>query len=206
MYKVKIMKQTYIEIKVPLRSDAKWLAELKRAFCSSGIKVAWKIPGHPHLTLVFIDETPDVKDLVKAVTPYIYNASTPTITFDRLNVFLAQSGTKYIVNLTASTVPEEFQSLVDNIREALKRNGAVIKSAFRLHLTLGEVATCNAEMPQIEDVLNGIILPAFSLTLRNVVFREFRGERTMFAEWKLSSDTYTDLGIVGKRRYLCTRF
>ena len=179
------MKQTYIEIKVPLRSDAKWLAELKRAFCDAGIKVAWKIPGHPHLTLAFIDETPDIDVLANEVTPCISKASAPTIKFDRLNVFRAQSGTKYVINLTTSNIPEGFQCLVNDMRDVLKLNGAVMKSSFLFHVTLGEIDNMKIGISKIQELLNTITLPEFSLTLREVNFMEFRGKRTIFKKWEL---------------------
>ena len=179
------MMQSYIEIKVPLRSNAKWISELKQAFRDACIKVAWKIPGHPHLTLAFIDETPDVDVLANEVTPCISKASAPTIKFDRLNVFRAQSGTKYIINLTTSVVPEAFQCLVNDIREVLKQNGAVMKSSFLFHVTLGEIDNMKIGISKIQEVLNTIALPEFSLTLREVNFMEFRGKRTIFKKWEL---------------------
>lgn len=177
--------QSYIEIKVPLRSNAKWIAELKRAFLIAGIKVAWKIPGHPHLTLAFIDETPDVDAVVKGVEQCLSKAKAPAIKFDKLNVFRAQSGTKYVINLTTSAVPEGFQCLVNNIRETLEQNGAVMHSKFRFHVTLGEVAIGDADITQIQELINSVVLPEFSLTLRDVNFLEFRGKRTKFAKWTL---------------------
>ena len=179
------MMQSYIEIKVPLRSNAKWISELKQAFRDACIKVAWKIPGHPHLTLAFIDETPDIDELAKELTPCISKATAPTIKFDRLNVFRAQSGTKYITNLTTSDIPEGFQCLVNDIREVLKQNGAVMKSSFLFHVTLGEIDNMKIGISKIQKVLNTITLPAFSLTLREVNFMEFRGKRTIFKKWEL---------------------
>ena len=180
--------QSYIEIKVPLRSNAQWIAELKRAFRIAGIKVAWKIPGHPHLTLAFIDETPDVDAVVKGVEPCLSKAKAPIIKYDRLNVFRAQSGTKYVINLTTSAVPEGFQCLVNNIRETLEQTGAVMRSKFLFHVTLGEVAVGNANITQIQNVISSVVLPDFSLTLRNVNFMEFRGKRTIFAKWMIANE------------------
>ncbi len=177
--------QSYIEIKVPLCSKARWIAELNQAFRDACIKVAWKIPGHPHLTLAFIDETPNVDELAKKVTPCISHATAPTIKFDRLNVFRAQSGTKYIINLTTSDIPEGFQYLVNDMRDVLKLNGAVMKSSFLFHVTLGEIDNMKIDISKIQEVLNTITLPEFSLTLREMNFMEFRGKRTIFKKWEL---------------------
>ena len=179
------MMQSYIEIKVPLRSDARWIKELKQVFRDAAIRVAWKIPGHPHLTLAFIDETPNVGALARELSPYISKATALTIKFDRLNVFRAQSGTKYVVNLTTSAVPERFQCLVNNVRDVLKQNGAEVKSEFLFHVTLGEIDNMEIDIAEIQGFLNTVALPEFSLPLRDVRFLEFRGNRRVFAEWTI---------------------
>ena len=46
--------KTYLEIKVPLRYDAIWFEELRRAF--QQIEVKWQT-GFFHITMAFIDDT-----------------------------------------------------------------------------------------------------------------------------------------------------
>lgn len=175
--------RSYIEMEVPLHHRAKWIAQLKHAFHNTDIKVAWKVPGHPHLTLAFMNETPNTVTLAAAVERCLRKTTVPTILFDRLDVFPALSGTKYVINLTTINVPENFQSLVNDVRAVLEENGAVIDSPFRFHVTLGEVYDTKIDMARIEEILRSVTLPLFSLRLNIVNFLEFCGKRTNFANW-----------------------
>lgn len=176
--------KSYIEIVAPLRSSAKWLTQLRRIFSDAGIEVEWKKCNF-HLTLAFLNETPDVDSIIDAVSSHLYRVSAPMIKFDELNVFLAQSGTKYVVNLKTSDVPEEFRQLVGDIRESLKRKGAVMHSGFLFHVTLGEILDTNVGMAQVVKLVNSISLPAFTLHLKKVRFHEFGGKGQIFKTWKL---------------------
>ncbi len=173
-------------IVVPLRSSAKWITQLRGAFSNAGINVRWKKRDTFHITLAFLDETPEVDSIIDAVSSHLCRISAPMITFDEVNVFLAQSGTKYVVNLKTKVVPEEFLHLIEDVRKSLKREVAVEHSDFLFHVTLGEIFDANVGMAQIVKLVNSISVPAFTLHLEKVKFREFRGKGQIFKTWELS--------------------
>ncbi len=168
--------ETFISIEVPLYSNAKWLTDLRAALRSAGIKVNWKLQ-HPHLTLAFMYESPSNSVVREVVSAQVRGQVAPTIQFDKLDVFLAGSGRTYIINLTTTHIPDSFRAMVDGIRSSLKQNGAVMRSDFRFHVTLGEVNDTTINIAQIEKVLQSVTLPAFSLTLTNLQHRYFQGNQ-----------------------------
>ena len=173
--------KTYLEIQVPLRYNASWFQELRVA-CRN-IDVRWQIAYH-HITMAFVDETPENIDLRPLLEKQLKTFSAPTLTFDKLDVFTAKSG-MHIINLTATDVPQSFLSLIENIRSDMKAAGCVVDSWFRLHVTLGRVKDPHIHLATIQELTQSVSLPAFSLILEDVDYRVFRG-RTMY-EIKLNS-------------------
>ncbi len=173
--------KTYLEIQVPLRYNASWFQELRVA-CRN-IDVRWQIAYH-HITMAFVDETPENIDLRPLLEKQLKTFSAPTLTFDKLDVFTAKSG-MHIINLTATDVPQSFLSLIEIIRSDMKAAGCVVDSWFRLHVTLGRVKDPHIHLATIQELTQSVSLPAFSLILEDVDYRVFRG-RTMY-EIKLNS-------------------
>ena len=172
--------KSYLEIQVPLRYDALWFKALRNAF--KGIPVRWQ-KGYFHITMAFLDETPSDVDFVPAISEQLRTFIAPTLTFDKLDVFSTMSGDMYIVNLTCTNIPQTFVNLVNKVRAEFEKQGAVIESDFRLHVTLGRIKDLTISQKEIEDMLAGVVLPSFSLKLPNVTYRWFRG-RTI-GEWHL---------------------
>lgn len=165
--------QTYLELKVPLVDKAEWMTCLKdRLSC---VPVKWQ-NGYYHITLAFIDETPDGIDLVPIISKHLRTDVLPELTFDTIDAFTANKAGMHIVNLTVSTVPEEFQKLVANIRQDLKLNGCVMESDFRLHVTLGRLDAANVDISELQGVLRKVPIPKFRLKLTTFEYRKFRGE------------------------------
>ena len=173
--------KTYLEIQVPLRYNASWFQELRIA-CRN-IDVRWQMAYH-HITMAFIDETPEDVDLRPLLEKHLNTFSAPTLTFDKLDVFTAMSGMQ-IMYMTATDVPQSFLSLIENIRSDIKAVGCVVDSGFRLHVTLGRVKDPHIQLATIQELMESVSLPAFSLTLEDVDYRIFRG-KTLY-ETKLIS-------------------
>lgn len=173
--------KTYLEIQVPLRYNASWFQELRIA-CRN-IDVRWQMAYH-HITMAFIDETPEDVDLRPLLEKHLNTFSAPTLTFDKLDVFTAMSGMQ-IIYMTATDVPQSFLSLIENIRSDIKAVGCVVDSGFRLHVTLGRVKDPHIQLATIQELMESVSLPAFSLTLEDVDYRIFRG-KTLY-ETKLIS-------------------
>ena len=173
--------KTYLEIQVPLRYDASWFQKLRLAY--SNIDVRWQMAYH-HITMAFVDETPEDVDLRPLLEKHLNTFPAPTLTFDKLDVFTAMSG-MHIINLTVTDVPQSFLSLIENIRSDMKGAGCVMDSWFRLHVTLGRVKDTNIQLSAIQELMESVSLPAFSLTLEDVDYRIFRG-KTLY-ETKLIS-------------------
>ena len=164
--------KTYLEIQVPLRYNASWFQELRLA-CRN-IDVKWQMAYH-HITMAFIDETPENIDIRPLLEKHLNTFPAPTLTFDKLDVFTAMSG-MHIIYLTATDVPQSFLSLIENIRSDMKGAGCVMDSWFRLHVTLGRVKDPHIQLATIQELTESVSLPAFSLTLEDVDYRVFRGE------------------------------
>jgi 2'-5' RNA ligase len=164
--------KTYLEIQVPLRYNASWFQELR--FACQNIDVRWQM-AYYHITMVFVDETPEDVDLRPLLEQHLKTFPAPTLTFDKLDVFTAMSG-MHIVYLTATDIPQSFLSLIENIRSDMKDAGCIIDSPFRLHVTLGRVKTSVIQLTSIQEMTKKVSLPAFSLTLEDVDYRVFRGK------------------------------
>jgi len=164
--------KTYLEILVPLRYNASWFQELRLA-CRN-IDVRWQM-AYYHITMAFVDETPEDVDLRPLLDKHLNTFPAPTLTFDKLDVFTAMSG-MHIVYLTATDIPQSFLSLIENIRSDMNAAGCVVDSWFRLHVTLGRVKDPHIQLSAIQELTESVSLPAFSLTLENVDYRVFRGK------------------------------
>ena len=164
--------KTYLEIQVPLKFNASWFQDLRLA-CRN-IDVRWQMAYH-HITMAFVDETPDGVDLRSLLEKHLKTFPAPTLTFDKLDVFTAMSG-MHIIYLTATDIPQSFLSLIENIRSDMNAAGCVMDSLFRLHVTLGRVKDPHIQLSAIQELTESISLPAFSLSLEDVDYRVFRGE------------------------------
>jgi 2'-5' RNA ligase len=165
-----IMK-TYLEIKVPISFDAPWFIELRKAL--KDFPVYWQ-NGYYHITMAFLDETKNLPNVEAVMHKYLDNANAISVTFDKLDVFSTWSGL-FIVHLTATRIPEVFQSLVNEIRNELTLTGSKIQSDFRLHVTLGRLSEPKADVDDIGFLIDEIDFSPLSLTLNEVEYREFRG-------------------------------
>ena len=119
--------KSYLEIKVPISFDAPWFYELRKAL--NDFPVYWQ-NGYYHITMVFLDETKNLPNVEAIMHKYLDNAGAVSITFDKLDVFSTWSGL-FIVHLTATRIPEVFQSLVNDIRNELTLTGSKSQSGFR---------------------------------------------------------------------------
>lgn len=164
--------KTYLEIQVPLKFNASWFQDLRLA-CRN-IDVRWQMAYH-HITMAFVDETPDGVDLRSLLEKHLKTFPAPTLTFDKLDVFTAMSG-MHIIYLTATDIPQSFLSLIENIRSDMNAAGCVMDSLFRLHVTLGRVKDPHIQLSAIQELTESVSLPAFSLSLEDVDYRFFRGE------------------------------
>jgi len=164
--------KTYLEIQVPLKFNASWFQDLRLA-CRN-IDVRWQMAYH-HITMAFVDETPDGVDLRSLLEKHLKTFPAPTLTFDKLDVFTAMSG-MHIIYLTATDIPQSFLSLIENIRSDMNAAGCVMDSLFRLHVTLGRVKDPHIQLSAIQELTESVSLPAFSLSLEDVDYRVFRGE------------------------------
>ena len=163
--------KTYLEIKVPISFDAPWFSELRTAL--KDIPVYWQ-NGYYHITMVFLDETKNQSNVDAIMHKYLDNANAVSLTFDKLDVFATWSGL-FIVHLTATRIPEAFQSLVNEIRNELTLTGSKIQSDFRLHVTLGRISDPEADINDIGFLIDEIDFSPLTITLNEVEYREFRG-------------------------------
>ena len=164
--------KTYLEIKVPISFDAPWFTQLRKAL--KDIPVHWQ-NGYYHITMAFLDETRNIPEIEAIMHRYLDNANAVSITFNKLDVFTTNSGMK-IVHLTTDSIPDDFQKLVNNIRNDISGNTSTsILSDFRLHVTLGRISMPEADINDVGFLIDEIDFSPFTLTLNEVEYRVFRG-------------------------------
>lgn len=124
--------------------------------------------------MTFIDDTQHLSDVEAIMHKYLDNAHPVTLTFDTLDIFITNTD-MYIVHLSASNIPEEFQKLVDDIRCDICCTNSNIQSDFLLHVTLGRITDTEVWVEEVASLIDEINLPPFTLTLDEVEYRLFRG-------------------------------
>lgn len=164
--------KTYLEIKVPISYNAPWFSELRKTL--KDMPVHWQ-NGYYHITMAFLDETRNIPEIEAIMHSYLDNANAVSITFNKLDVFTTNSGMK-IVHLTTDSIPDDFQKLVNNIRNDISGNTSTsILSDFRLHVTLGRISMPEADINDVGFLIDEIDFSPFTLTLNEVEYRVFRG-------------------------------
>ena len=163
--------KSYLEIKVPISYNVPWFSELRKAL--KDMPVSWQ-KGYYHITLAFIDDTQHLADIEGIMHKFWDDAQPVNITFDKLDVFTAGSGLM-IVHLGTNNIPEDFQTLVENIRRDISCTHSSIQSDFKLHVTLGRITEPEADIDDVGFLIDEIDFKPFSLTLNEVEYRVFRG-------------------------------
>ena len=164
--------KTYLEIKVPISYDAFWFSELRKAL--KDVPVHWQ-NDYYHITMAFLDDTRNLPEVEAIMRSYLDNANAVSMTFNKLDVFTTNNGMK-IVHLTTDSIPDNFQKLVNNIRNDISANTSTsILSDFRLHVTLGRIAESEADVDDIGFLIDEIDFMPINLTLNEVEYRVFRG-------------------------------
>lgn len=164
--------KSYLEIKVPISYDAFWFSELRKAL--KDVPVHWQ-NDYYHITMAFLDDTRNLPEVEAIMRSYLDNANAVSMTFNKLDVFTTNNGMK-IVHLTTDSIPDNFQKLVNNIRNDISANTSTsILSDFRLHVTLGRIAEAEADVDDIGFLIDEIDFMPINLTLNEVEYRVFRG-------------------------------
>lgn len=174
--------KSYIEIKVPISWDEPWFQDLREEL--DGVNIRWQ-RGYYHITMAFLDKTPQGVDLLTGLNWLLQPAAAPTMTFDRLDAFATGGGRRQVIYLTTSDTPAHFLTLVEDIRSHFKASGCVIQSDFKLHVTLGRVDDNRMNVAKLKAIISKVDLPDTTLTLSNVEFRIFRGKT--LGLWKLKA-------------------
>ena len=173
--------QTYLEVKIPIRSTARWLVDLKSTLAD--IPIRWQ-NGYYHITLSFLSETAAIQDVISVIDKYMKSVEVSELSFDKLDVFTAKSAGMHIINLTVSDIPETFKAWVNGIRTELAEIGCVIESDFRLHVTLGRADASLSHIENIQALIHKVDMPSFKLPLTSYEYRVFRGKT--IKTWDLS--------------------
>jgi len=175
-----ICQQTYIEIEVPLRQSAEWMGELKQVMQEAYVPVRWQ-NGYYHITLAFLDRVPSREEVISIINRHLESFEVPELTFDKLDAFGKSSGGG-VLFLTSTAVPENYMRMVDALRQDLEAAGCVIESDFKLHVTLGRVdRDARVDAERLRELAGSVDVPSFSLRLKTVNYREFRG-RTLYSK------------------------
>ena len=175
--------KSYLEVKVPIDTDALWFQELRKKMDENHIGVRWQ-SGFHHITVVFVNEESATTNLESLFGRCLEGRVAPSLTFDKVDVFAISPG-RYIVYLTAEHPSEEFMALVKDVRDAVKTIGCDFDENFRLHVTLGRVFDENVGLEQLRDITNSITVPSFTLWLPEVRYMEYRFKE--LATWTMLS-------------------
>lgn len=171
--------KSYLEIRVPISFDEDWFRELRGLL--DGVDIRWQ-RGYYHITMAFLDDTPQRVNLIPELTSLLSDATAPSITFDRLDAF-ASGYHRQVIHLTTTDAPADFLALIEDVRRYFKSKGCVIQSDFRLHVTLGRVQDPRMNVHKLKDIISQVDLPTFTIDLTDVEYRIFRGKT--LGQWKL---------------------
>ena len=183
----------YLEIKVPISQDADWFVALRDTVdkeCGKE-RVKWQ-RGHYHITVAFFKDCHHVDELKGIFDELMHGAVAPELTFDDVNAFVTRDGKEIIVNLTASKPTAMFAAFVDRLREAARRTGAEMEPDFRLHVTLGRMATGELTIEDANEVMESIEIHPFTLTLNEVEYR-YRPSPKICSWRLLPKDSYWEI-------------
>lgn len=172
---------TYLSINVPVDTEAQWYNSLTRELKS--VDVRWQ-HGHYHITLAYLDETPEGVDFGYVIDQKMFGKAAPRLSFDKLDVFTGGSGKEHIVYLTVSNVPESFSSWVEEIRKDIVAAGGVVNSGFKLHVTLGRVDVDKISLEELKSRINEVHIPSFSLRLSELEYMEPKVHK-LLKGWRL---------------------
>lgn len=164
--------KTYVELKVPLANSARWLTELKKEL--HDLPVRWQ-NGFYHITVAFITEVPEGVDVSMLLAERLGNVEAPLVTFDKLGAFTTFDNGMHMIYLTASDPSNGLVSLIDSIRKDITDAGCDLEQ-FILHVTLGRLSASVADVNELRNRLSKIDIPPFTIQLKDVQYREFKGD------------------------------
>ena len=167
--------QTYVSINTPLNTSAPWFKELSEV-CRRQFRIHTN--RHRHLTLAFIEDTKDVNRVADELGKVLDGREMPALNFDKLDVFTGQHQGKQIIHLTCTNPPEEFMSIVRDVRTAIENTEHTLNTEFRLHMTLAEVNP-DIKIETVGDALRGIAFKSIRLTPGRPAYIERSNHRTI---------------------------
>ena len=173
MTEKKAYMKTYLELEIPLGRRSSILSTLADNF--RGIPVRWQ-KGFWHLTVVFIDTTPDPLRCRAIISRYLDSFPPVTVSLDCLKVFTTSSGRGHVIALSSLAVPPEISSLAENLRQELSGIGCTIRSRFFFHVTLGRVDAEDIGIDEVESILEDIPFEGFKVAASKFNYRIFRGD------------------------------
>lgn len=160
--------QTYLEIDVPLYKDAGWFKALKTVLDSQPVR--WQ-NGSYHITLAFIDDNPNRVNLIPVFINHLSSISAIRLLFDKIDAFTDSHHKDHIINLTATSIPVGFLSIIEAIRSNLKDVGCILNTDFKLHVTLGRLEATSIDLESLKSLINQVNYTPFSLLLTDVHFK-----------------------------------
>ncbi len=163
----------YLELKTPVKKDAKWFVELRNAMALEGIPVRWQ-SGSFHITAVFIYEDHPVEELKSAFSRCLTGRKAPSLTLDKLDAFTTKND--IIVNITASKPSESLTALIEEIRTEAASRGVDLRQSFLLHITLGRIDVAAAKLPKVKKIIDSVAITPFTLNITKANYRYFRGK------------------------------
>jgi len=167
----------YLEIKVPIRWDAEWFRQLRKAVAAAGISetsVRWQRQHH-HITAAFINDDGLAEPLAAAFDRLLSSCEPPVLTFDKVDAFMAKDAPVIIVNLTSTKPSPTLMALIQSLRKAASDLGADLDNDFLLHVTLGRIDAKAASAEQVKRIADAIQVPPFTLPLDEAEHRFYRG-------------------------------
>lgn len=167
----------YLELKVPIRWDAVWFRQLRKAVAAAGISeasVRWQRQHH-HITAAFINDDGLAEPLAAAFDRLLSSCEPPMLTFDKVDAFMAKDAPVIIVNLTSTKPSPAMMALIQSLRKAASDLGADLDNDFLLHVTLGRIDARAASAEQVKRIADAIQVTPFTLPLDEAEHRFYRG-------------------------------
>lgn len=155
---------SYIEVEIPVSQDAEWFRCLRKKMSEKEIDVKWQ-NGHFHITLVFIKNVPEEVFIYSVLYKSLEYKVGPMLSFDKLDAFTTASG-QHVIYLTSSDPSRDFIDMVDSVREAINYSGCDYCQEFKLHVTLGRVASDQYSLDELKKNIKEVKIPSFTIQLK----------------------------------------
>lgn len=184
----------FVALEVPIDINVDWYKSCKAVL--GGAERDWEISTHQdgstycHITLAYLFSAPKGVDIDGLINECINRNVAPVIDFDIIDAFTTRSNhnPKHIVHLGASKLTDDFNTLVNDVRNTLESAGCVLSPDFRFHSTLCEISCDQITLEELKKSTKEVKFNGFSMSLTKMYFYKRHPKDIKWHELKQRDD------------------